>query len=233
MKTIRKVKNYIQPYIPSTTVFLVGSYLISQDLRPFYQPWIINNQANAWSSMFYALVPVPLLLLKLPMVTLGIVSFSLWANSNTLVNFIDVTCIFWVIVIVTLYGLPHAPYNSYVIYTVNGICTAYICTVVVCGYHAHVLAYYDANLVQITGIILMFSAMTLTSHYGVTPTYLFGSSSIIVGFICKLFTIYLGQYWGTCIFHTLTALGIYYISQLPGEQTRVRKISHDIEQNMI
>ena len=211
--------------IISAVVFLISSYLISQDLRPFYVPWIIDHPANAWSSASYALVPAPLFLIKLPMMTLAVVSFGLWSDSTHIVNFIDVTCIFWVIIIVTLYILPGAPYKVPVVYSINVLFTTYICAIIGSGYYTHVLLYYHRNLVPITGTILFISTVTLTSHYGARRTYLLGSGCIMFGFSCKLLTIYAHQYWGTAVFHTSTALGIAILLRLMGdaEHTQCKK----------
>ena len=219
-----QIPTQIRIALISAVLFLISSYLISQDLRPFYVPWIIHHQANAWSSAFYALVPAPLVLIKLPMMTLAVVSFGLWSNSTPLVNFIDVTSIFWVIIIVTLYILPIAPYKVPVVYSINGLFATYICAIIGTGYHTQVLAYYHENLVPITGTILFISTVTLTSHYGATRIYIIGSGCVMLGFACKLLTIYVDQYWGTCVFHTSTALGIAILLRLmDDEQAQCKK----------
>jgi hypothetical protein len=77
-----------------------------------------------------------------------------------------------------------------------------------------ILHYYHVNLVPITGIVLMFSAAMLSSYYLFNQTFIIGSSLIMIGFGCKLMTIFNGIYAGTALFHTLTALGIAVLSLL-------------------
>ena len=77
-----------------------------------------------------------------------------------------------------------------------------------------ILAYYGANLVPITGVVLMFSAAMLASFYLFNRIFIIGSSLIMIGFGFKLMTIFNGIYAGTAVFHTLTAFGIGVLSLL-------------------
>ena len=189
----------------SFIVCIIGSYLAS---RPASNgAWIINNQANAWSSVCYALPDAPVSI-KVPLVTLSIVSFGLWANSTPIINFIDVTCIFWVIIDVSLSILPKAENKWYMIYAADTVFVVYIATAIYLDHAKSVLHYYHLNLVPITGTIMILNMVTLGSYYTRHKVFMVGSGLMVVGFTCKLGTIYLGHYWGTSIFHTLTAIGI-------------------------
>ena len=54
--------------------------------------------------------------------------------------------------------------------------------------------------------------------------YIIGSGCVMLGFACKLLTIYVDQYWGTCVFHTSTALGIAILLRLmDDEQAQCKK----------
>ena len=199
----------------SFVVCIIGSYCAS---RPASNGlWIINNQANSWSSVCYALPDAPLSI-KFPLVTLSVVSFGLWANSNPIINFIDVTCIFWVIIVVSLSILPRAENKWYMIYFVDTVFLIYIPTAIYLDHATSVLHYYHLNLVPITGTIMILNMVTLGSYYVRYKVFILGSGLMVVGFACKLGTIYLGHYWGTSIFHTLTALGIAVLLPFEPEQ---------------
>ena len=192
-------------FIISLVICIIGSYCAS---RPASNgAWIINNPANSWSSVCYALPDAPLSI-KGPLVTLSIVSFGLWANSTTVINFIDVTCIYWVIIVVSLSILPGAENKWYMIYAVDTVFVLYISTTIYLDYAGTIVQYYHLNLVPITGTIMVLNMVTLGSYYARRKVYMVGSGLMVVGFACKLGTIYLGHYWGTSIFHTLTAIGI-------------------------
>ena len=193
--------------ICSFFIFIIGAYLISQDFILPYKTWTIKNQANAWSSALYAF-PVAPLSIKAPLLTLSIASFGLWANSTPAVNFVDVTSIFWVIIVVSIHVLPGAKHKNLVIYCIDGAFASAIATTLYLGYEHVALNYYQENLVPITGIIMGISVANTTSYYGNVRLYSVGTGLIVIGFGCKLLTIYYDQYWGTCVFHTSTAAGI-------------------------
>ena len=192
-------------FIISLIVSIIGGYIAS---RPTSNGiWIINNPANSWSSVCYALPDAPFSI-KGPLVTLSIVSFGLWANSSHIINFIDVTCIFWVIIVVSLSILPKADNKWYIIYVVDTAFVVYILTAIYLDYVNALLYYYSVNLVPITGTIMLLNMGTLGSYYIKNKAFMIGSGLMVVGFACKIGTIYLGYYWGTSIFHILTAVGI-------------------------
>jgi len=205
---------YVRNAFLSFTGFIFGSFLISQrEDYSFFGKWTITSPANAWSSMWYAF-PIAPICVKFPLITLSVVSFGLWSNQTVAINFIDVTCIYWVIVVVSLSALPGTVYKWPVIYLIN------LCLVLFMGLSVHydlddaILQYYHDNLLPITGVILMFSAAMLSSFYLFNRIFIIGSSLIMIGFGCKLMVIFNGVYAGTAIFHTLTAIGIGVLSLL-------------------
>jgi hypothetical protein len=194
-------KNKIQPIV-SLIICIIGSCLVSSG-----GIWNVNNPTNSWSSVCYALPNAPLSI-KGPLLTLSIASFGLWAQSTPIVNFIDVTCIFWVIIVVSLSLLPKAKHKWRMIYIVDTGFIVYIVCSIGFDYSDELLYYYNVNLVPITGTIMILNMFTLGTYYAGHTTFLFGSALLVVGFMCKIATIYFGHYWGTSIFHTLTAVGI-------------------------
>ena len=211
---LSKHKNKIQMII-SLVVCIIGSYFIS---RPSHNgAWIIDNQTNSWSSVLYALPNAPLSI-KAPLVTLSIVSFGLWANSGPIINFVDVTCIFWVIIVVSLSLLPKATYKWYMIYLVDVMFITYMSVAIYLDYSDELLQYYHVNIVPTTATIMLLNMFTLGSYYARHKLFIIGSTLLVVGFVCKITTIYFDQYWGTSIFHTLTALGIAVLLPIDVDQ---------------
>ncbi len=205
---------YIKNVFFSFTSSLVGSYLLSQrDNYSLFGRWIISSPANAWSSICYALPIVPPCI-KYPLMTLSVFSFSLWSTETVAINFVDVTSIYWVIVVVSLSALPSTVYKWPVIYLINICISLFMGLSIYYDLDDAILHYYHINLVPITGVVLMFSAAMLSSYYLFNRIFIIGSSLIMIGFGCKLMTIVNGIYAGTALFHTLTALGIAVLSLL-------------------
>lgn len=202
-KTIYKYKDTFSSFI----IFILGAYLISQNFRQPFQAWIISSPANAWSSALYAL-PVAQVPIKIPLMILSIVSFGLWSNQTVAINFVDVTAIYWVIILVSTGILPAARHRNLALMSINGLFTTFITTTLCLGYEDTVLNYYHANLIPITGTIMVISTINTAAYYGHIRVYLLGAGMIVTGFGFKLLTIYCGQEWGTCLFHTSTAGGI-------------------------
>jgi hypothetical protein len=208
-------RNCVYNYLPnlgcSLIFFFIGSYFVSN--QKSITNLIIDYPQNAWSSILYSL-PKAELPVKIPLLTLSIISFSNWANSNNLIKFIDITNIFWVIITVTTSCLPNAKYKNYVIIFVDSVFIIYISNIVYFDYELLVLNYYQENIVILSSIITVISTISMTSYYLNKPLFIFGIISIFMGFICKLIGIYNYKYWATCIFHTLTAIGISLLLQL-------------------
>ena len=202
-----RMKPQYENVIWSFLTFILGAYLISQNFNSPLERWTISSPANAWSSALYAF-PVAPLPIKIPLLVLSIVSFGLWSNENTAINFVDVTSIFWVIILVSTSILPAAKHRNLVLMSVNGLFVSFITTTLCLGHEGTILNYYQANLVPITGTIMVISTINTAAYYGHVRVYLLGAGMIVTGFGFKLLTIYAGQYWGTCLFHTSTAGGI-------------------------
>jgi hypothetical protein len=201
---------FFKDFVISIVVFFCGSYLVSQDFRSPIELWTIKNPANAWSSLCYAL-PVTTLEVKAPLLTLSVASFALWSNENVRINFIDVTCIFWVILIVSAHLLP----RKNVLTTIVNI--SFVCYIIgiICGnYDNAVLNFYHRNIVPITGTILGISATPVAYYYYKQKEFIIGTIIILFGFACKLCTLYLSQYWGTSVFHVSTSIGIVTMLRL-------------------
>ena len=200
---------WIKNLFYSFSVFIIGSYLISHEIWPITWSWIIEHPANAWSSMCYAF-PIAPLSIKIPLLTLSIASFGLWSNQihERIINFVDVTCVLWVIVVVSLSVLPRSRYKWKVIYIVDACFVIYMALAIAHNDYEYLLTYYDENLVPVVGIILTISTAMVGSFYMTHTYFLVGGGAIMTGFACKIVTIYYGHYWGTSVFHTLTALGI-------------------------
>lgn len=193
----------------SLYVSIASSYLVSFFLSSNIVP-VINNKANAISSFAYALVTAPIQI-RIPLLILSVASFNLWANSTVQINFIDVTCIYWVIIVVTVSLLPNAIYSKHIVFVIDTGFLIYIATILSMSLEKQVVDYYQNNLVVITGLIYGLSGATATSFYATNKLYIIGITFTAVGFSCKLLTIYAGQYWGTCIFHMMTAYGIHVL----------------------
>lgn len=220
-------------FIISLIVSIIGGYIASQPASN--GAWIVNNPANSWTSICYALPDAPLSI-KGPLVTLSVVSFGLWANSNPIINFIDVTCIFWVIIIVSLSILPKAENKWYMIYAVDTMFVIYISTAIYLDHADTIVQYYRVNLVPITGTIMVLNMVTLGSYYARNKVFMVGSLLMVVGFTCKLETIYLEYYWGTSIFHTLTAIGIAILLPIdvePQSQHNIMIKAESISTNLV
>ena len=204
----------LKQFLVSFIVFICGSYLLSQDFRPITQHWIINSPANAWSSLGYALVDAPIEV-KFPLLTLSIASFSLWSRSTIMINFIDITGILWIISIMPVYLLIT---KHFYIHLINCMFVLYIFLAVILKYDNNILIFYSNNLIAITGTILGVSTGFLSFRYYKTKEFIIGASAILFGFGCKLSMIYLEQYWGTCVFHTTTAIGIICLLHIDKEK---------------
>lgn len=188
----------------SLIICIIGSYFAS---RPDDGVWYIQNPANSWSSICYAIPDAPISI-KVPLLTLSIISFGTWANPIPTLQFIDVTCIMWIIIIVSLSILPKADNKWYMIYVVDSVFIVYISTITYFDLAIAVVDYYNLNLVPIIGTIMILNMGTLTSYYARHKIFILSSILMVIGFSSKLGNIYLDNYWGTCVFHICTAIGI-------------------------
>lgn len=222
---------FIKNLFVSVVVFLSGSYLISQNLQPITKPWTIVSPANAWSSLSYAL-PIAPLEVKVPLVTLSIISFGLWATQNTIMNFVDVTCIYWVITIIPASLVPQ---KQILTKATNSLFLSFILLTVSFGGSGTVLDFYHSNIMAITASFLFVSAIVLGYYYRKRKHYWVGSFFILSGFGYKLCLIFLNQYWGTCAFHISTAIGISVLLRLGDEIIDYNKLvlTKNVDANIV
>ncbi len=204
------------PFVQRQIIFLlssvIGSYcflcIVASSASPF-----ISNQANAWSSISYALIEGPGCV-RLPLFILSVASFNLWSHSIPVVNFIDVTCIYWTILVTTIAIYPDIKNVQMLIWLLNTAFMLYIFTIVGLSYTHAVLMYYKNNLIIITGLVYGLCGINMSVFYIRNPKFLIGIGVISIGFICKLLTIFNDQYWGTSIFHLTSAIGIGILLQI-------------------
>ena len=228
------IKNYTLKFGPdlvsSIIIFFVGSYSLSQHtipsyLKESYTPikWYIKHPANAWSSLLFSIPKTPLIM-KLPLMTLSIASFSLWANSTLSVNFIDVTSIYWVIITTTIYSLPYCKNGNKIIWVINSTSSIFIASSIYTGFYKDILVYYNDNIVPFTGAINIICCIILYSYYLDNKSFNIAAFFVICGYICKLQTIYYNAYWGTSVFHVFTAIGIHILLYMDKHITKDNKI---------
>jgi hypothetical protein len=212
-------------YIFSSASCLLISYICLVVMESSYLP-NIRDAANSFSSVSYALVDSPPLV-RVPLFILSVASMCLWANPETHVNFVDVTCIFWTILSVTLSVFPNAPHKNVVLLLFDGAMIIVIISLIVINHDEPVLQYYHDNLVFFTAIIYGLCGISMSSFYATNPIFLTGISCISLGFICKLLTIFQGQHWGTSVFHIITGLGIHIVLKVKPEPQFLRNKNHD------
>ena len=222
---------FLKNLIVSVLVFLSGSYLISQHLNPITEPWTIVSPANAWSSLSYAL-PIAPLEVKVPLLTLSIVSFGLWSNQNTIINFVDVTCIFWVITVISASLIRQ---KQILTTATNSLFVAFILLTISFGESNTILNFYHSYLILTTTSFLSVSAIALGYYHRKRKHFWIGSFFVISGFGYKLCLIFFNQYWGTCAFHISTATGIAILLRLGDETVDYNKLvlSENVHSNIV
>ena len=211
------------PLFSSIATSFAVLYLVNQKI-------IINTPANAWSSFAYAAIDAPFCL-KYPLFVLSVSSFNLWSSAPEYIDIIDVTSIFWVNINVTLYVLPGSKYKYKIIYGINGIVTLLLLYTICNRYELYVFDYYGTYMIPDVGIVYVYSGLILSAFHIKDENYLTGLLCIISGFNCKLLDLYKGQYWGTCVFHMLTALGTNLVIKVKNLDIlqEVREIEREIE----
>jgi hypothetical protein len=203
----------VSPYSMISKRLLTGSIITSYIIYCIHYGDVslsMRHPANAISSFAYAAYQTDKGV-QLPLFVLSVASFNLWSQDNSYINFVDVTSIFWTIVVVTLNTIKD---NRLVIYAVDGFFILYIAVVFGTGAQERVVAYYSENLIPLNAIIYLLCAVVGASLHRGSKHYLIGSLCITTGFACKLLTILANQYWGTCLFHLLSAAGIGRMLQI-------------------
>ena len=190
-------------YGAMTALCLLGAYLTSQHI----QYWTINHPANAWTSLIYAFPVVPLYV-KMPLYVLAMASFGLWANSNVYNHFIDVTSILWIPIITAVYIHPSLSHKMRFAYFVNFAFITFMSVSLYTDYFHIVAGWYNHNIVPTVGTITVASYFVVLPYYYRVRKYQLSCIMTLAGFGAKLTTIYGGFYYGTAIFHALTALSL-------------------------
>ena len=170
-KKTRQLRTIAPHWVGSSIVFCIGAYFLSQNTIPSHleesysiTKWYILHPENAWSSLLYALPRTPIIM-KIPLMSLAISSFSLWSNAQPYINFVDVTNIYWVVITTSLYSLPYSKHKDKVIWVVHSSTTLFIGSSIYSGLYNNILTYYDVNIVPFTGIINIICGIFLYSYY--------------------------------------------------------------------
>jgi hypothetical protein len=216
----------VSPYSMISKRLLTGSIITSYIIYCTHYNGLslsMRHPANAISSFAYAAYQTNKGV-QLPLFVLSVSSFNLWSLDNSYINFVDVTSIFWTIVVVTLNTIKD---NHFVIYAVDGLIILYITVVFGTGAQERVVKYYSENLIQLNAIIYLLCAVVGLSLHRGSKHFLIGSMCITTGFACKLLTILANQYWGTCVFHLLSAAGIGQMLQTNKHDEDVKYLSFD------
>ena len=202
------IKSQFQSLICSVTSSLIIMYGMNNKLeclKPF----------EAISSFAYAMIKTDFVSVKYSMFILSISSFNLWAAStdiypnNPIIHLIDISSIWWVILVVTLQMLPNANHKRKVIIIVNCLVTMLLVSIIVTKKYNDVLQYYNINVIPITSLVYGMSSLVLNSYWISNKNYLNSLTIISLGFVSKLFTIYYDFELGTGIFHLMSAIGIH------------------------
>lgn len=171
------------------------------------QQFYIQLNENSISSFAYAMVDTHITM-KVPLMVLSVASFNLWTHNNTAISFIDVTSIFWTIIATTLYVIPN---NRKMLSVVNIGFVSFIVGAVIAGKDGLIVAYYTEHLILLNALIYSLCTLITASIYGRDRNFQIGTFLAGFGYICKLLFIFSGQRWGTCAFHTISAIGIHFL----------------------
>jgi hypothetical protein len=156
--------------------------------------------------------------MKVPLMILSVASFNLWTHNNTAISFIDVTSIFWTIIATTLYVIPN---NRRLLSVMNAGFISFIVGAIITGKDGLIVAYYTENLILLNALIYSLCTLLTASIYGRDRNFQIGTFLTGFGYICKLLFIFVNQWWGTFVFHTISALGIHFLLQTKPRQQPV------------
>lgn len=190
---------------------VAASYAVYYGLS---QQFYIRLNENSVSSFAYAMVDTRIEM-KLPLMVLSIASFNLWTHNNTAISFIDVTSIFWTIIATTLYVIPN---NRRLLSVVNVGFVSFIVGAVITGKDGMIVAYYTEHLILLNALIYSLCTLMTAATYGRDRNFQIGTFLAGFGYICKILFIFMGQWWGTCVFHSISALGIHFLLKTTARQ---------------
>jgi hypothetical protein len=173
------------------------------------QFYLVLNE-NSVSSFAYAMVDTRIEM-RVPLMILSVASFNLWTHDNIPISFIDVTCIFWTIIATTLYVIPN---NRRLLSVVNIGFISFIVGAISAGKDELIVAYYTDNLILLNALIYSLCTLITASIYGRDRNFQIGTFLAGFGYICKLLFIFQRQWWGTCAFHSISALGVHFLLKI-------------------
>jgi len=146
--------------------------------------------------------------MRIPLMILSVASFNLWTHDNIPISFIDVTSIFWTIIATTLFVIPN---NRRLLSVVNIGFVSFIVGAIIAEKDELIVAYYTEHLILLNALIYSLCTLITASIYGRDRNFLIGTFLAGFAYICKLLFIFQRQWWGTCAFHTISALGIHFL----------------------
>ena len=179
--------------------------------------WDVDNPLSAWSSFAYSFIGAPLRV-QIPCNILSVASFNVWAKSYDKINFIDVTCIFWVTLITFFNIIPYIKIKKRkkIILIFNVLVCLFIILSFLLQKYKGILYFYSINLTKIFGGLILSTTIIVSPKYYKKEKFQKGCITLFSGSIIK----YLGRKnyieidLSTGIFHLLTSLSIYYFSKL-------------------
>jgi hypothetical protein len=183
---------------------VVSSYTVYCALS---QQFYLRLNENSVSSFAYAAIDTRIEM-RVPLMVLSVASFNLWTHDNTPISFIDVTSIFWTIIATTLFVIPN---NRRLLSIINVGFVSFIVGAIVAGKDELIVAYYTEHLILLNALIYSLCTLITASIYGLDRNFLIGTFLAGFAYICKLLFIFQRQWWGTCAFHTISALGIHFL----------------------
>jgi hypothetical protein len=170
--------------------------------------WYISSTFNAWTSIAYMLpVPFAHVSMKLPLVSLAVSSFCLWSDSGAVTQFIDVTSIHWVILGI-LFQKTTSSRRYMTTHFVNCVAVAFMTYCIVEGMYRSVLVFYADHILFTVGAVTAFNVLVTFNTHGPRPHLVVGFVICLLGFWCKFRDLLHGDWWGTGVFHLLTAIGL-------------------------
>ena len=179
--------------------------------------WKVENPLSAWSSFAYSLIGAPLRI-QIPCNVLSVISFNLWSNSDDTINFIDVTCIFWVTLITFFNTIPYIKIQKRK--KIISIFNTLVCIFILMAFLLHkykgILYFYSIHLTQLFGGLILSTTMFVSPKYYKKINFQKACVTLLSGSIIK----YLGRNnyieidFSTGVFHILTSLSIYFFLKL-------------------
>lgn len=179
--------------------------------------WYVSSAFNTWTSIAYMLpVPYTHITMKIPLISLAVSSFCLWSDSGGITRFIDVTSIHWVVVSVMLQKtISQRRYTMN--HFVNVLVMAFIVYYIASDTYRSILSFYNDHIIFTVGAVTAFNILITFNSHGARPNLMVGCVACLLGFWCKFRDLLHGDWWGTGVFHLLTATSVAIVL-LPTKQ---------------